>query len=62
MADKQIRRVPVLDMELVVGMVTLADIVRSAQAHPVRGVLALPSISKTFAAITAPRHVAAAAE
>jgi CBS domain-containing protein len=62
MSDKQIRRVPVLDIGELVGIVTLGDIARAAQAHPVRGVLASPTITKTLAGISSPRVPATAAE
>lgn len=62
MRTAQVRRLPVLgsDGELV-GIVTLGDIVRSAQASPLR-VTELPGLARTLASITERRWADSAAQ
>lgn len=58
MRSKAIRRLPVVEGEELVGMITLGDLARAAQAR--RGVAA-GDVNATLAAIVEPRPTAAAA-
>lgn len=55
MAARQIRRMPVIEMGALVGIVTVGDLARYAEAHPVKGALSSPALTKTMAAIVHPR-------
>jgi CBS-domain-containing membrane protein len=63
MKAKVVRRIPVLnEAGAPVGIVTLGDLARAAEAHGQRGMLAAPQITLTLAAICEPRaHVEPAA-
>jgi len=50
----QIRRVPVMDLDALVGIVTLGDIARYSQSSPLHR-SATPGLAKTLAAITSER-------
>lgn len=54
MQRSQIRRVPVVELGALVGMVTLGDIARYSQSTPLH-VSSAPGVSKTLAAITGER-------
>lgn len=60
MRERQVRRLPVIEAEELVGMVTLSDLARAAHA---RKAVAAGDVSVTLAAVSEPRHplVAAAA-
>jgi CBS domain-containing protein len=58
MRSKQIRRLPVVDAGKLVGMISLGDLARAAQA---RKAVAAGEVNATFAAVVEPRRVAAAA-
>jgi CBS domain-containing protein len=58
----QIRRVPVVDLGALVGIVTLGDIARYSQSSPLH-VPSTPGLAKTLAAVTTEReHPKVAAE
>lgn len=57
MKRHQLRRLPVLDeWDSLVGIVTLGDIARQAEAHLLRGSIAAPELARTFAAVSMPRR------
>ncbi len=58
MRAKQVRRLPVVDGEKLVGMISLGDLARAAQA---RKAIAVNEVNATLAAIVEPRPAAAAA-
>jgi len=58
MRSKQIRRLPVVDAGKLVGMVSLGDLARAAQA---RKAVSPGEVSSTFAAVVEPRRVSAVA-
>ncbi len=57
MRSKQIRRLPVVDAGKLVGMISLGDLARAAQA---RKAITASEVNATLAAIVEPRRVAAA--
>lgn len=62
MKNHRIRRIPVLDeMDMLVGMITVGDLARGAEAHGLRGAITAPGIARTLASICEPRHSSAAA-
>jgi CBS domain-containing protein len=61
MQRSQIRRVPVVDLGALVGIVTLGDIARHAQSSPLH-VSSTPGVAKTLAAVTGERAPSVAAE
>jgi CBS domain-containing protein len=58
MRAKRVRRLPVVDADELVGMVTLSDLACAAHA---RKAVAAGDVSATLAAVSEPRHQAAAA-
>ena len=58
MQSKQIRRAPVVDAGKLVGMITLGDLARAAQA---RKAVTAGDVNAAFAAVVEPRRVSAAA-
>lgn len=58
MRSKRIRRLPVVEGEKLVGMITLGDLARAAQA---RKAVTASEVNATLAAIVEPRHAAAVA-
>lgn len=62
MKEHRIRRIPVLDdLGGLVGMVSLGDLARCAEAHGLRGAIAAPGVIRTLARICEPRDRAASA-
>ncbi|HTM44751.1 MAG TPA: CBS domain-containing protein [Polyangiaceae bacterium] len=62
MKERQLRRIPVLnDLNCLAGMITVADLARSAELQGLRGAVSAPGIAHTLAGICKPREHAAAA-
>lgn len=64
MKAHRVRRIPVVDeLDGLVGMITVGDLARSAEAHGLRGAITAPGVTRTLASICEPRQrIASAAQ